>query len=46
MEWGYDYEETTAQLPTNAMKRYSKDGEDFIEKDITRKFRTIEARLR
>jgi hypothetical protein len=46
MEWGYDYEETTAKLGTEAVKRYSKDGEDFIEKDITHRLASIETRLR
>jgi hypothetical protein len=46
MEWGYDHEETTAKLETIAMKRFSKNGEDFIEKSLTKKFMRLEARLR
>jgi hypothetical protein len=46
MEWGYDYEESPVELRLEAVKRYSKNGEDFIEQDLSRKFAYIEARLR
>jgi hypothetical protein len=45
MEWGYDYETADVKLPLEAVKRYSKNGEDFIEKDLKRKLSCVEARL-
>jgi hypothetical protein len=46
MEWGYDYEESPVELPTEAAKRYSRNGEDFTEENIKSYFTRIEARLR
>jgi hypothetical protein len=46
MEWGYDYEESPTFIPAEAMKRISKDGEDFAEIDLKKKLAYIETRLR
>jgi hypothetical protein len=46
MEWGYDYEESPVELPTEAVKRYSRNGEDFTEENIKSYFARIEARLK
>jgi hypothetical protein len=45
-EWGYDYEETDFKLETEARKRMSKNGEDFIEENISKRFSHLEDRLR
>jgi len=48
MEWGYDYEVSDIQIPTEVMKRISRNGEDFEEIDIKKKdaFTRLEARLK
>ena len=48
MEWGYDFEPSDVEIPTEAMKRISRNGEDFTEINIKKKdaFIHLEARLR
>jgi len=47
MEWGYDYEDASEELAgqSEARKRYSRDGEDFTEIDITGAMEIITERL-